>query len=64
MHFLGQRACTSSFRRLWHWWWWFYLGILGHHSLETNSNTFDNSKEDGASDSTISHRFVASSYGE
>lgn len=38
--------------------------ILSHHTLETNTNTFNNSQQDGASDSAVADGFRPATDGE
>jgi len=39
------------------WWWCFEPGVLSQHSTECDADTFDDSQEDGATDSIIAHGF-------
>lgn len=48
------------------WWRWRYIeaGVLGHHTLETDTDTLDDGEEDGATDGTVTDGLCASTDGE
>jgi hypothetical protein len=66
MHFLSLRGgrqtalAALAGRRRGH----LQLGVLGHHPLETDSDTLDDGQQDGAADGAVADGFGASTHGE
>lgn len=61
---LGEgRKSISCLRRRW-WWRHIQSRVLSHHTLETNSDTFNNGKQAGTADSGVSRSLEAAADGE